>query len=196
MRWVVADAALAPVLDAQDGLLRERDLWRVGPATGRAALTPGAARTAMAGARSAPGTTPLSGPCRPGRRAGCSCWPSPRTPAGTPSSPADGSPERRAWGWAQGFAVPAAGGTVELLRDGSAGRVAAQALGLLVVGVLAVPGVAGPRVSRGTAGSGCAVALLVLGTGIGSATVDRPGGAAGPTEVDVVARRPPAPTGR
>ena len=49
-------------------------------------------------------------------------------------------PERRAWGWAQGFAVPAAGGTVELLRDGSAGRVAAQALGLLVVGVLAVPG--------------------------------------------------------
>ena len=49
--------------------------------------------------------------------------------------------------------------------------------------------------SRGTARVGLAVALLVLGTGIGSATVDRLGGAAGPTEVDVVGATAACPDG-
>jgi GT2 family glycosyltransferase len=154
-------ATVAAALDAQAGLSRRASgsvlLWRVVAPTARVTLLrPGMAASALRGDR---------GPTRellrvappatlPSRRESAAAQ-IPTGPAGRllvlaePTSDGwratlDGQdlPTRTAWGWAQGFEVPASGGRLEVAYDqGPRHRaLAGQAVALLVVLVLAAPG--------------------------------------------------------
>jgi hypothetical protein len=144
--WVSTEnPQLAAALDVQDGLVRQAGdqplLWRVtAPSTRLQLLDPGAARMATSGARSVPGPRAVTGAVPPGpsgrllvlaEQAG-EGW----------RATVDGRVlgERTAYGWAQAFALPAAGGEVRVVRDGDRLRVAVQALLVLAVAVLAAPG--------------------------------------------------------
>ena len=155
---------LGLVLDQQPGLTRRSGgpvlLWRVVGATSRLTVLPQPlVRIATSGARAA--SRPalrLSPPVAlPPVTAGS------RLPAGEPGrllvlaeaaddgwrATVDGRPlvRRTAWGWAQGFVAPAAGGRLELHRSQAGRRVelAVQVLLVLVVLVLAAPGAARRR---------------------------------------------------
>lgn len=154
-------ARYAAALDAQAGLSRRASgrilLWRVAAPTARLTLLrPGMAAAALRGDRGpsrellrvAPAVTVPAG--RERARA--------KLPAGPPQrllvladaasrgwrASVDGVDldRRTAWGWAQAFVVPAAGGRLELSYDqGPRHRaLAAQALVVVVVLVLAAPG--------------------------------------------------------
>ena len=166
VRYVVlrpgpATVDLASVLDAQTGLVRRTSgsvvLWQVvAPAARLSVLPPATAQRALAGDR-AP-TPDLLRAARPvPLRAGAE-GAHPRLgpgPAGRLLVLADAVdrhwvatldgrllPRRTAWGWAQGFVLPQAGGTVVLHYDQSARQLDLWVeAGLLVVSVvLAAPG--------------------------------------------------------
>lgn len=152
---------LIAVLDVQTGLVRRTTgsvvLWQVvAPAARLSVLEPHLAARALAGER-AP-TPDLLRASRPvllpaGREAARAKVAAGRAgrllvlaDAADPRWVAtlDGKPLRRrtAWGWAQGFALPEAGGTVVLHYDQTSRHIALGVEGglLLVVVVLAVPG--------------------------------------------------------
>ena len=154
-----ASAAAGPVeaaLDSQSGLTRRTSgsvlMWRVlAPGAPLTVLSAGTADAARSGARSAgpllqrtappqplTGRTVTVGPGRPGRlvvlaQAADPGW----------RATYDGRALRpvTAWGWAQGFALPAGKGVLRVEHTGHRGAaVALQGLWLLVVVVLAGPG--------------------------------------------------------
>ncbi len=153
--------AVAPVLDTQAGLVRRAGgsvlLWQVvAPAARLSVLPPALARRAVSGAR-APTVDllrtdrPAAQPAGPeGARGQLAAGPAGRllvlADAADPGWRArlDGRllPRRTAWGWAQGFVLPAAGGRLVLTHRQTRRHtaLAIEAGLLLLVAVLAAPG--------------------------------------------------------
>jgi hypothetical protein len=152
--------ALAASLDMQSGLTRRASgdvlLWRIVAPTARlTVLPPVTAEAALRGdrgptrelLRTAPAVPLPSG--REGARVTLPAGPAGRllvlAEASDPGWRAtlDGRPlaRRTAWGWAEGFVLPAQGGRLVLVHDGSGrrGALAAQALAVVLVLVLAAP---------------------------------------------------------
>ncbi len=161
LRSGAATTDLTAVLDAQTGLVRRTSgsvmLWQVvAPATRLSVLPPATATRALSGARApTPDLLRTAGPAalRAGREAASARIADGETgrllvlaDAADPKWQAklDGKTldRRTAWGWAQGFVLPAGGGTLELTYDQDARTLGlgVQALLLLVVVVLSAPG--------------------------------------------------------
>ena len=152
---------LASILDTQVGLVRRTTgpvaLWQVTAPTSRLfVLPPALAQQAIAGER-APSTELLRANPPTPLPAGAQDA-SARIAAGPPgrllvlADAADSSwvaeldgerlEPRRAWGWAQAFALPSSAGTVRLHRSGGTRQLwlVVQGLALLVLAILAAPG--------------------------------------------------------
>ena len=153
--------AVASALDAQAGLVRRTSgavvLWQVlAPSARLSILPPAVAELALGGAR-AP-TAALLRTSRPtalpSGREGANATVSAggagrllvlaeaRDPGWRASIGGKQLPRRTAWGWAQGFELPAAGGQVELSHSQTGRQLAlfAQVSFLLVAAVLSAPG--------------------------------------------------------
>jgi GT2 family glycosyltransferase len=153
--------SVAAVLDAQPGLVRRSDepvlLWEVVVRSARLqVLAPDLAQSATSGARAPDSQALLEDPPRrlPSREVGATT----ALPPGRPGrllvlaeahdqgwrAELDGEPLEPAvaWGWAQAFHLPAGSGELLLRRaqDDRRGVLAAQAAGLVLVGVLSAPG--------------------------------------------------------
>jgi GT2 family glycosyltransferase len=169
VRWVALppgpdSEALAGVLDTQPGLSRRAGsgppLWQVAAPTARlSVLPPAPAAVALTGApqadpdvlRAAPATALASGreaartPVEPGPEGRLLVLADARDRGWRATLDGRPLPRRTAWGWAQAFALPPAGGTVEVRFD-QGPRHRALLVQLLLVGVVAV--LAGPGTRR------------------------------------------------